>query len=1083
MKSTNFTKLVLSAMVILFTGFMAIGQGVTNSSINGQITDDKGESLIGANVLAIHGPTGSAYGNSTNLDGYFRLSNMKPGGPYKITISYTGYEDIVKDNVYLQLGQDFKIYTKMNEAATNLDEVVIVALRNDVFDGNRTGAETIIDEAAITNMPTVSRAVGDLARLTPQATIREGNDGFSISLNGVNNRYNAIYVDGAVNNDVFGLAGSGTNGGQTGVSPFSLDAIEEFQISLAPFDVRQGGFAGGSINAITRSGTNNFEGSVYGFTRNENLIRNTLEGAEINEFNATTTGFRLGGPIVKNKLFFFVNAELQRENIPLPFDVTDYEGDSNTADLSALENKLSSEYGFDAGSYTDNETFLDSDKITAKLDWNANNNNKLSFRYSYVSAENVEGRQSGPRNINYTQGSEYFVSKTNTAALEWNAIIGSNMANNLVLAYTGVRDDRDPFNAEFPSVTIQDGRGDIRFGAEPFSTANLLDQDIFTVTNNFEIYKGKHTFMIGTHNEFYSVANLFLAFNYGDYRFSSMEDFMTDQTANRFQRAYSLVDNVTGDDSQAIAAFGGGQFGIYVQDEFQASDNLKLTIGIRADSPFFDDTPTNDEFNNTTIPLLEAAGQDLQGAKTGQFIKSQLLFSPRIGFNLDVTGNNKTQLRGGLGIFTSRVPLVWPGGAYNNYGLNAGFAFSTSANFNPDINRQLPGEVDLNNVSPNGAIDLFAEDFKVPQVFKANIALDQKLGWGLIGNVDLIFNKTLNNVAYQNLNLKNSTETLTGTGDNRNYYDRRDEIDPTYGRIVLGYNTNEGYTYNFTASVTKPLDNGFSGMLAYSFGESYAVFDGTSSQNSSQWRGLHSVNGRNIDQALTRSDFAQGHRFISALTYGFNWGASDAKVAPKTTFTLFYEGVSGQPFTYIYNDNGSLNNEDSRERSLVYVPADQNDIILTDYTNTDGDVVSAAAQWSDLNSFIESNEYLSSKRGEYVERNAERGPFVGVIDLKVLQDFTLNLGEKAHTFQVSFDIFNFTNLLNESWGRRSFIPSSFELLSFNGFEEDANGNSTLNPTYSFLGVTDNDPSANRFDDSGVQSSRWTMQIGLRYLFK
>ena len=1075
-------KNLFTLLIVTFSFSLALGQGVTSSSINGQVTDDKGEGLIGANVVALHVPSGTSYGNISDDAGYFRIPNMRPGGPYKITVSYTGFEDNIKDIGGVALGQSLKLDFELSEVAVNLSEIAVIASRNDIFDGNITGAQTVVDEQQIATLPTVARAIGDFARMTPQATINEGSDGFTISLNGMNNRYNSIYIDGAVNNDVFGLAGSGTNGGQTGVSPFSIDAIESFQISLAPFDVRQGGFAGGSINAITRSGDNNLEGSVYYFYRNENTAGETptdnpdVERRKLDEFNARTFGFRLGGPIMKDKLFFFVNAELQRDETPLPFDFINYEGDSDQADLGGLVNKLNG-YGYDPGGYLNNSSFLDSDKITVKFDWNANDKNKLSLKHSYVGAQNRERFQSSTRSIRFQNGAEFFDSKTNNTSLEWNALIGNTMSNNLKIGYTKVDDDRDPSGDPFPYVEINDGSASIFFGSERFSTANLLEQDIFTLTNNFEIFKGKHFITIGTHNEFYSAKNLFIAFNYGQYEFGSLEEFLTDQPADFFQRSYSLRDNISGDESAAAAEFTSAQYGVYIQDEIQVNDNFKLTAGLRADIPTFEDTPVNEDFNQNTIQLLEDQGYDLRGAETGKFIKSQVYLSPRLGFNWDLTGQQKTQLRGGIGIFTSRVPQVWPGGAFNNFGLNIGYTRSFDNTFNPDIQSQLPGDIDPNNVEPSGSIDLFAEDFKIPQVWKANLSLDQKLAWGLILNLDGIFNKTINNVAYQNLNLRPSVQNLSGTPDTRPLYDRGDEIDPTYSRILLGYNTDKGYTYNFTVTLTKPLDDkGLYGMFAYSYGDSYSIFDGTSSQNSSQWRGLHSIGGRNFDQPVSRSDFSQGSRFILSLSKKFFWNEGKNLA---TTISLFHESRQGSPYSYIYNDNGNLNNEDSRERNLIYVPRDASEIVLVD----DSGAGTAAEQWAALDAFIDSDDYLSGRRGQYAERNESRAPWSHVMDLKVLQDFTLQLGEKTHTFQVSFDIFNFTNLLNRDWGRRYFVPENFQLLNFEGMMADPTTGEETVPTFTFDGVTDNDPSANNIIDNGFQSSRYQVQIGLRYIFK
>jgi outer membrane receptor for ferrienterochelin and colicin len=730
MRFSQLLKTLVTLTMVLFAMGTMMAQGVTTSSLNGKITDENGEGLIGANVLAVHTPTGTTYGNSTNADGRYRISNMRVGGPYTITVSYTGFEDFKQEGITLSLGQAFKFDATISETAFDLEGIEVVAIRNDVFDGNRTGAETTVTEEQINSLPTVSRSLGDFTRLTPQGTANEGNDGFEISFGGQNNRYNAIYIDGAINNDVFGLAGSGTNGGQTGVSPIALDAIEELQISLAPFDVRIGGFAGAAISAVTRSGTNNWEGSVYSFFRNENFIREDLQGAKIAPFDAQTSGFRIGGPIIKNKLFFFANAEIQRETTPLPFDPNDYIGDTNIDSLNILGDFLRNSYGYEPGTFTENERFLNSEKYNVKFDYNLNQNNKFSLRLGWVRADNLEGVQSDRDDIRFLNASERFVSDTYSGTFEWNSIIGSSFANNLTVGYTAVRDDRDPNGDPFPYVTLFDGSGEIVFGSEQFSTANLLNQDVITINDNFEIYAGNHTLTVGANVELYEMGNLFIPQNYGVYEFDSVNDFLTGQNSSFFIRSFSLRDNVIGDDSEAIAAFNAAQIGFYLQDEIQVTDKFKATFGIRADQLLYDDTPVNESFNEETIPLLEDV-YDLQGARTGQFIEERFQFSPRFGFNWDLSGDNSTQLRGGLGIFTSRAPLVWVGGAYNNYGLNRGTVLRFGdLPFEADPNKQPPGDVDVNNPTPSGDIDLFAEDFQLPQFLKGNLILDQKLGNG-----------------------------------------------------------------------------------------------------------------------------------------------------------------------------------------------------------------------------------------------------------------------------------------------------------------------------------------------------------------
>jgi hypothetical protein len=1113
-KNLRFTFVVA---LIFFGGVSELfAQGATKAGLNGSVQDATGEPLPGATVLAVHQPTGTEYGTVSNLAGQFTLSNMRVGGPYTVTISFVGYEPFLQEGINLELGERYRLVVEMAEQATQLEGVEVLANQYDLIDGNRTGPETVVSEEQINATPTVSRSLGDFTRLNPQVSLDEGTDGYSISIAGINNRYNAIYIDGAVNNDVFGLAGSGTNGGQTGVSPISVDAIEQLQVAVAPFDVRQSGFAGGAINVVTRSGSNEFEGSAYYLWRNESLAGVTPGDEEdisgertgLAPFTARTYGARLGGPIVKNKLFFFVNAELQREETPLPFQFERYDGNSSLEDINGLSNLLIDRFNYDPGTFLSNRQFLNSDKFLGRLDYNISRNHKLSLRHSYVEAENLEGVQSDPRAINFLNNSEYFLSTTNSTTLELSSNFGPNTANKLIIGYTRVRDDRDPFGANFPKVDIDDGDGFISFGSEEFSTANQLDQDILTITNNFEWYKGRHTFTFGTHNEFYSVYNLFIRQNYGVYEYDSLQQYLNDVNgvgdfgATEYNRSYSLVDDITGDGSVAGAAFGSMQLGLYVQDEFQVTENFKLTGGLRIDVPVFGDgTPGNPTFNNEVVPEIEAVYGEgaLRGARTGDFVNAQLLFAPRLGFNWDMFGDGRSQLRGGIGIFNSRIPLVWPGGAYNNNGSTVGgdrvFRFDRSGNlvnvirFNADWQNQ-PRQVPVGSNLQSGQIDLFASDFRFPQVGKINLGYDQQLPFGLIGTLEFLYTDFLNNIYYQNLNIRPSTENLelpegANEGDDRPIFNRRNPIEDDYTGIYLASNTDLGYTYLFTAQLQRPFRNGFLASLAYTYNDAYTVYDGTSSQNSSQWRGLNTVEGRNEFNELNRSDFAAGSRIIGQLSYRKEYGNFGA-----TQLALLYEGYSGRPFTYIVGEqNGNFTNEDSRERSLLYVPANSSQIVFGEAAvDEDGDVIFGVANpyedarqqemYAEFEAYIESDDYLSERRGQYTERNASRAPWNNLFDVRILQDFYVELPNgKRNTLQLSLDIFNVANLLNNEWGQLKFVSNQFELVQFQGFEEGTNI-----PVYSFNGVDNNDPSNGNFDDRGFRSSRWQMQLGLRYIF-
>ena len=1071
----NFTKIFTSAVFILITQCI-FSQGITSSSINGRILEGD-QPLPGANIVALHVPSGTKYGSTTDLDGLFRISNMRVGGPYTIKITYVGYKEIIKENIYLQLGQTFRIDTSMIQDVSALDEIVINARTNTIFDGNRTGTETTIDARQIKSLPTTSRSIADFVRITPQATISEGSDGFSINIAGQNNRFNTIFVDGAVNNDQFGLSASGTNGGQTGASPFSMDAIEQFNVAVAPFDVKLSGFTGGAINAITKSGSNTFKGTIYGFTRNEKLVGKTPvdlvtngKRESIAKFSSKTYGLSLGGPIQKDKLFFFVNYEREENETPNFFSLDSYIGNSTASDLSTLRNDLISRFGYDPGSPNSGTTFLDNDKVTLKMDYNASKNHKFSLSYRYTGIENLEANTTDYNSINFSNGAESFSSFTNSANLEWNWQIGNKASNNLILGYTKVDDDRDPSGNPFPAVQIQDGSGNIQFGGEQYSGANILEQKVFTITDNFEIYKGAHTITIGTHNEFSSSKNLFFANNYGFYRFSNINDFLTDALPNQYQRGYSLLSEGVGDNSSGAAEFDLAQYGLYFQDEYQASNNLKLSFGIRFDMPVWKDGLLNDDFNNRTIPILEAAGKDLQGAKAGAGISSTIHLSPRLGFNWNVNGEYKTQVRGGIGVFTSRMPNVWPGAVYNNNGITGGYLYDSSPDFlfNPDINNQPVGVIPGSG-GTGGNIDLFASDLKLPQIMKFNLGIDKKLPWwGLILNADFIYQDNIQTLYYENLNIDEPVGNLIGA-DNRPYYSDsfNDLIDNTYGRIILGSNSKEGYSWNASIGLTKSYSNGFTGNLTYTYGDARGIFDLTSSQNSSQWRNLQTVNGKNSKLPVTRSDFAAGHKIASWMSYEFKWLKDDL----KTALSFYYEGREGTPFSYTYNDGPDLLNDDSSDNALIYVPKDQSEITLQDGANG----LTAQEQWNALDAFIESNKYLKSRRGNYVERNGDRGnSWSHVVDFKLIQDINICNCNESKSLQFTMDIFNLTNLLNKNWGVRKYVPNFGEIELLNTVTAAPNPVFNFNPA-----VLDN---LEQIDDQGIQSSRWQIRVGLRYSF-
>lgn len=1087
----------------------AFSQGVTTSSMRGTIIDNNGETLPGANVIAVHVPSGTQYGSAANLEGMFNLRGMRVGGPYTVTVSFVGYQQFTRENIYLKLGETFQLNAALLEDAVQLEGIDVVA-SGGVFDPSRVGTGTSISEEQLNYAPSIGRDLADFTRLTPQAYVEnDDDDGPAISIAGQNNRYNSIYIDGAVNNDVFGLSAQGTNGGQTGSTPISIDAIEEFQINISPYDVTQSGFTGGSINAVTRSGTNTFEGSVYSFFRNEAFVGktpgvladfNSRDRAALPDFSSNRYGLRIGGPIIKNKLFFFANAELLRSETPQPFQ--NYIGDSASR-LDEIRSTLMSETGYDPGDFGDKAATLDDNKFLAKIDWNINQDNKLSLRHSFSDSENIDAFRSTTDELNYGNNSEFFPNKTNSTALELNSTFGNNYANKLLIGYTKVEDDRGFTGNPFPEVIIRDGDGDIFLGSEPFSTANILEQDIFTITNNFNVFSGNHTMTFGAHLEFYDIGNLFIPRNFGSYEYNSLDDFLqsleaindpnVDPVAPRiFQRGYSLVDGVAGDGTNALGAFKAMQVGFYAQDEWQVNDDFRLTYGIRVDFPKVTSSPNfASDALTTTIADIEQF-HDLNGATPGETPKALPYISPRVGFNYDVNGDQTLQLRGGVGVFTGRVPFVWPGSMFLNNGTNSGYIFNFGGTlpggdavpFIPDPQQQLTGSDFGQSDIPSGRLEIFEEDFRYPQVLRTSLAVDRDLGNGLIGTLEGQFTKSLSNIYVTNVNLNpNAVARTNGPGSRQFYFGDDIVIDPRYSAVHRVGNTSDGHSWDITASLMKRFNDALgddSDLIlsgSYTYGDAFAVNDGTSSQVNTLWRSMEVADNLPNNWEATRSDFSLGHRILASVTvrkeFLNNLG---------TTFSLFYTGESGRPFNYtIDNSDELINAPGFRDFGLFFIPNSGSDFLW------DGDAASQAAA---LDAFVESSDYLSDRRGQFAQRNGSRLPFENIFDFKFSQELFANLGNRRTKLEFTLDIFNFANLLNEDWGLRydKFTSSSnggFELVEFRGFADEDNGDFT--PVYRLEFDPERTPTEEEFfkdqiKDTGSYSSRWFMQMGFRYTF-
>ncbi|WP_143959452.1 TonB-dependent receptor [Litoribacter populi] len=1075
---------VVSTLVLLGCG-QVMGQGVTTSGLSGRVAEASGETLPGANVVAVHEPSGTRYGTTTNMEGRFSIPNMRVGGPYTVTISYIGFESSIYENVNLSLGQTQNLNITLQDDAAELDEVVISARRDQVFDGNRTGASTNIGSERINSLPSIERGIQDFARLTPQANTR----GNGISFAGTNNRYNQFAIDGTVNNDVFGLAADGTNGGQTGTQPISLDAIEEINVELAPFDVRMGGFTGGGINAVTRSGTNTFRGSAYYFVNNQNLtgtgVLPATEGVRVPDYTERQYGFRVGGPIVKDKLFFFLNGEMTERTQPQLFGIG--EGSNITQDeinqVTSVINRIAPNADIgDAGPF--NQT-TDTEKIFVRLDWNINNNNTFSIRHNYVNAEAL----SVFRNANtfvLSGGAQFFPSTTNTTVAELNSRFGNSASNELRIGYTTVRDDRGFVGTPFPYVQVDLGGGrNVQLGSEQFGTANTLNQDVFTLTNNFSIFKGKHTFTLGTHNEFYNIYNLFIRQAFGSYRYASLDDWLTVGTPGEVAPlTYDLsFSNVEGQPNWG-AEFRAIQLGFYAQDEYQATDDLKLTFGVRVDVPIFPDDPSaNPEFNNSPI----ASRFDVA---TNRMPASNLLWSPRFGFNWDVRGDATFQLRGGVGIFSGRLPFVWLSNQFSNTGIEIARLqaqsqrgdFPEGFTFNPDPNNQ-PNAADLGLPTFTSEINVTDRRFRYPQVLRLNLGADYMIGDGYVFTFDGIYTQNFNNILYQNLNitgLEDNQFTFFEGADNRRRFDGS-FINPNFTDVVYLTNTDEGYTYNLTAQLSKQFENGLMANIGYTYGVAKDINPGNSSQAISNWRNVPTIGNPNNPE-LSFSQFMVPHRIVAAINYRKEYAGFLA-----TSFGIFYNGQSGVPISFTYQ--GDMNRDGVFGNDLIYVPSNRNEIVLYDrYTVQDGEWIlteTADQQYNAVNNFISNNSYLNERRGSYAERNGARTPFEHRFDVRIAQEIIVR---NAGRIEVTFDVLNAGNLLNNEWGR-SYAIQNAQFMTVAQFGSNPVAGAEPQTINGVPAPVDPNVPAFKADVRGDEAwlandffSRWRAQLGLRYTF-
>ena len=1093
------------ALIMALPIGQAFAQGSTTSALSGTVVDEKGEGLPGATVIAIHEPTGSRYGASTRGDGRYNIVNMRVGGPYKVTISFVGYKESVQSGISLTLASELRQNFKLELNQAQLEEVKVVASRSSVINSGRTGAATTVSNSSITTLPTLNRSLGDFARLDPRAN--------GLNFAGRNALYNNVTVDGAFFNNAFAL--SPTIGGQAGASPISVDAIDQFQVLIAPYDVRQGMATGANINVVTKSGTNEWTGSAYYFGTDQNQVGNKI-GDVVNQygkFQRGQFGGRIGGALVKNKLFVFGSFEQELQTQPgsnfiatRPGSTAANQSIATVAQLEQIKSLLKSKFNYDPGAYEGWERENYSQKANIRLDWNISDKHKFNLKYNYLRSysdvpPSSSGSLVGGRNPSATvlpfQGSLYRINNNlDSYIAELNSTFSSSVANNLTVGYTQMRDFRQSpvNNTPFPTVDIGNNNNNslTAFGFEPFSANNILDSDIFQASDNLTVYAGKHVFTLGAAYETNAFRNGFAPNYYGGYQFKSVDDFIASvntgvSNALQYQQSWSNYSTFP------FAEMKGYTASLYAQDEFTAAKGLKLTFGLRADGTGF--PVANDaKYNNAYVPSLTFRNNTV--LRTNQLPDFTTLWSPRFGFNWDVKDDKTTQVRGGLGVFSGRVPYVWLSNQLSNNGVLFGserITNPTNRPFNANVDAYRPA-VSTSIIPTSYNLAITDPNFKFSQVFRANLAMDKSLGDGWLVSVEGIYTKDINAVYLENVNLPDSKVKAVGadnrviyytlgtnglptvsTKNNQIYGSTRGLNAPTTGNTGLNpnitdaiviKNTQLGYSYALTATVSKAFDNGLFASLSYTNSDSRSVNDGGSIAQS-QWRD-RVVSGDPNENVASYSSYMQAHRINAYGSYKLNYLNEKA----STTFGFTYSVAPAGRYSYTYS--GDMNG-DGQTNDLMYIPYGEGDILLKDLV-VGTTTYTASQQWSDLDKYINQDSYLSSRRGKYAERNGAELPWSANFDFKIIQDFYINVGGKKNTLQFTLDVFNMGNYVSSQWGLGQ---SALRAGLLNYVNNDV---TTGKPVFQFPYRTGTIPLTDSFQRSFGLGSRWQAQFGVRYIF-
>jgi len=1069
---------------------------VTTGSMRGSVLDSAGTPIQGARVTATHTPSGTIYQSTTRADGGFILPGLRVGGPYTVEATRIGFARQSRSGLSVGLGVSTDVTFKMGAIATQLSAVTVTSTGTEISQ-TRTGAATSIPQQALEQLPTISRRIDDFTRLTPQAS--------GSSFAGVDNRLNNIMVDGAYFNNSFGLGGQ--PGDRTGVAPISLDAIEAVQVSIAPYDVRQGNFVGAAVNTVTKSGTNDFSGSVYYLQRDNDMVGTKIGGRAFNPgtFDFSQVGARIGGPLIKNKLFFFASFESDGITEPGTTFRALQPGETSGGQvtrvrataLDSLSSFLSTNFGYATGPYEGYSHETPSMRLTAKLDYAMNDKNKFSLRYTKLDSKTDVllsnssslgwgSRRSSLQSLNFQNSNYQILENLESVVGEWNAVIGSNMSNNMIVGYTKNDESRDVRGGivngkPFPLVDVLEGNDVFTsFGFEPFTPNNELRYNSQQFQNNFTIYGDKNDFTLGVSVERYESENVFFPGSQSVYVYRSLNDFYTDAndylanpnrttspvSLRRFQVRYANQPGMEKPVQPLEVLFAG----VYAQNEYRPSRNLTTTFGLRVEQARFGDTGFENPLANNMI--FRDENGEAQQYETQALPTPSLLFSPRFGFNWDVAGEGVTQVRGGTGVFTGRPAYVWISNQVGNNGVLTGFEQYDNVNtrpFHPDPDKYKPSSV---TGAPAASYELALTDknFKFPQILRTNLAVDRKLPFGTTGTVELLLAQDINGIYYVDGNLSTADGKFNGPDQRPRWsVDDCPTVSGTQQRIncnvtsaVILKNQDVGRSWNLSASLEKAFANGFFAKAAYSYGLSRNTVDAGSIAFGS-WNGNQHVNGPNTP-GVGFSGASQGHRYFLTAAYTKQF----LPIGP-TGISFFLNSFQGNG-SYVYG--GDMNGDGGTSNDLLYIPKDASEMRFLPVT---GSAPFTAAQQIDaFEKFIQQDRYLRNRRGQYVERGGIFTPMTTRMDVSLTQDIVQSVMGKPNKLQVRMDLLNFTNMFNSDWGRSwSFtsttplVPAGVDASGVPQFQMRRIGSSLLDRSFQ-----------RNFGIGDV----WRMQLGVRYTF-